>query len=75
MKRVKITIAIVVSLLALIIVLQNTQMVETRLLFFTIAMPRALLLIVTFLVGFAMGVISASLLTGKSAATDKRTVN
>jgi len=72
MKKAKIVIATVVFLLALIVVLQNTQTVETKLLFLTIAMPRALLLIVTFLVGFAIGVISASVLTGKSTTANRQ---
>ncbi|MHC4622439.1 MAG: LapA family protein [Planctomycetota bacterium] len=72
MKKVKIVVAVVVSLLALIVVLQNTETVETRLLLLTIAMPRALLLIVTFLVGFAIGVISAGLLVGKPTKTDRQ---
>ena len=43
--------------LAIIVILQNTQAVETKLLFVTVTMPRALLLMVTFLVGLAVGFI------------------
>lgn len=49
---------IIVSLLVLIIVLQNTQSVETKLLFITITMPRAFLLFLTFLFGFVVGAVS-----------------
>jgi len=43
--------------LAIIVIFQNTQAVETKLLFVTVTMPRALLLMVTFLVGLAVGFI------------------
>lgn len=46
----------IIALLILIVVLQNTAVVETHLLFFTISMPRALLLFLTFLIGFLLGV-------------------
>ena len=47
-------------LLILIIILQNTRVVETRLLFITVSMPMALLLIITFVAGFASGTLFAS---------------
>jgi len=37
--------------------LQNTDSVDTNLLFVTITMPRALLLLGTFLSGFAVGIL------------------
>ena len=49
-----------VCLLILIIIFQNTQTVETRLLFMTLSMPRALLLIITFVAGFASGTLFVS---------------
>ncbi len=55
MKIWKIVTLIVLALLALIVVLQNTATVETQVLFFTLAMPRALLLFLTFLVGVILG--------------------
>ena len=61
--RIRIAIAIVVAILVVIVVLQNTQTVETKLLFVTIAMPRAVLLLVTLLVGFALGLIAATWLS------------
>jgi uncharacterized integral membrane protein len=50
----KIIIALLV-VLTVIVILQNTQAVDTKLLFVTVTMPRALLLLVTFLCGLAMG--------------------
>jgi uncharacterized integral membrane protein len=61
-KKAKTIAIIVLTLLVLIVILQNTQSVETKVLFLTITMPKALLIIITFLVGFALGIIVASLL-------------
>ena len=47
----------VLSLLALVVVLQNTQTVDTKFLFATISMPRALLLLITLLIGFVLGIL------------------
>ena len=58
--RARIIIAVVVAILVIIVVLQNTQTVETKLLLVTITMPRAVLLFVTLLVGFALGLITAT---------------
>ena len=41
--------------MVLIIILQNTDPVETKVLWVEITMPRALLLLVTFAVGFGLG--------------------
>ena len=66
MKKTKLIVIIVISILAFIIFLQNTESVETRILFMKVAMPRAILLISTFLVGFVAGTITTSLLLRKS---------
>ncbi len=58
-KKVKMIVTIVVSVLALIIILQNVQSVETKLLFITLRMPQAFLLLLIFLLGFVVGAISA----------------
>jgi len=63
---------IVISILAFITFLQNTGSVETRILFMKVTMPRAILLISTFLAGFVAGTITASLLLRKSGK--KKTV-
>ncbi len=57
MGKIKHIIIILLVLLAIIVIFQNTKAVETKLLFVTVTMPRALLLIVTFLVGLAIGFI------------------
>ena len=69
MTRTKLIIAGILSLLVLIVILQNTAAVETKILFITLTMPRAVLLIGTTLVGFILGVLAAFRLAkqGKSA--------
>ena len=49
----------VVVLIVLVVVLQNTQAVETNLLFLTVTMPNAALMFGTLIVGFAIGVLAA----------------
>lgn len=44
-------------LLILIVILQNTQPVETRFLFITITLPNAVLLGVTLLIGIVLGIL------------------
>ena len=48
-----------VVLIVLVVVLQNTQAVETKLLFLTVTMPNAALLFGTLIIGFAIGVLTA----------------
>lgn len=57
MKTWKIITLVVLAVLALIVVLQNTAAVETHILFFTVIMPRALLLFLTLLVGVILGLL------------------
>jgi len=57
MKRFKLISTAVLILLGIIIILQNTEQVETRLLFVSITMPRAILLMATTLIGFALGIL------------------
>ena len=57
MERFKMITIGILALLGVIIILQNTTPVETKLLFFSITMPRAILLMVTTLIGFALGLL------------------
>ena len=57
MKRAKIVFALIAIIALIIIIVQNTASVETRILLFNIRMPRALLLFVMFLLGFGLGVV------------------
>lgn len=51
----------IVGILALILTIQNTETVETKILFATVAMPRAVLLATTFLLGVIAGLLVAYL--------------
>lgn len=57
-KKVKMIATVVLSILALVIILQNVQSVETKLLFIKVSMPQAFLLLLIFLLGFVVGAIS-----------------
>lgn len=57
MKKFKQILTLVLSVIALIIVFQNTESIETRLLFFKVTIPRTLLLIINLALGFIAGII------------------
>lgn len=59
MGRIKLLVALILAVLCIILVVQNTETVETRILFATVSMPRALLLVLTTLVGFVVGLLVA----------------
>jgi uncharacterized integral membrane protein len=59
MNKLKVVGIAIVALLVVVVVLQNTQAVETKLLFFMVTMPNAALLFGTLVIGFAIGVLTA----------------
>ena len=59
-RKARIIIILIVSLLSLIVFVQNRQAVDTKLLFATITMPLVLLLILTFIMGSILGLVIAS---------------
>ena len=65
MKKARIVLIIVIVLLALIVSFQNKESVETKFLLLTITMPRVLLLLLTFTLGFVGGMITASFILRK----------
>jgi len=60
MRKAKIIVILIVSLLSLIVFVQNREAVDTKLLFVTITMPLVLLLILTFMMGSILGLVIAS---------------
>lgn len=72
MKNAKTILIAVAALLGIIIILQNTESVQTNILFMAITMPRAVLLFVTLLLGVIIGVLS-SFWFGRKKKTDKVT--
>jgi uncharacterized integral membrane protein len=59
MNKLKLVAIAVIALFTVIVVLQNTQAVETKLLFLTVTLPNAALLFGTLIIGFAIGVLTA----------------
>ncbi|MBN2105044.1 hypothetical protein JW835_13465 [bacterium] len=57
MSKIKIILISVIVILSLIIILQNMKAVETKILFFTIIMPRIVFLLFMMGVGFILGII------------------
>lgn len=70
MNRFKVISTAVLAILGVIIILQNTEPVETKLLFLTITMPRAILLMGTTLIGFALGVLVSFFFQRKEQTKD-----
>ena len=59
MNKLKFVATCVIVLFAVIVVLQNTRDVETKLLFVTLTLPNAALLFATLIIGFAIGILTA----------------
>jgi uncharacterized integral membrane protein len=57
MRKVKLIAIVVVSILTIIILVQNTEPVQARVLFWTVPMSRALLMMLTFVLGFVIGIL------------------
>jgi lipopolysaccharide assembly protein A len=57
--KIKLAALLILAVVAVVLILQNTQAVVTRLLFVTVSMPLAALLALTLLIGFAGGVLVA----------------
>jgi len=64
--KIKLGLAGLLALLMIVLVLQNTEVVETKLLFMTVEMPRAALLLVSLLIGVVIGMILAVRVFGKA---------
>lgn len=58
-------------LLVLIVTLQNTEEVETKLLFVTMNMPRALLLFLNLMIGYILGLVTMIILKRRAGRTKK----
>ncbi len=59
-KNARLIVAAIIAILVIIIVMQNLDQAPTRILFFTITMPRALLLFITLVIGFVLGLLFAA---------------
>jgi len=61
MKKIKLIGIVVLAVLGLVILLQNTTAVETRILFISFTMPQVFLLLLTLAIGFGLGYLTAHL--------------
>jgi len=59
MKKFKLIVAALAVILVIIVILQNREVVDARILFMTVSMPRALLLFVAVALGFVGGLVAA----------------
>ena len=65
MNHIKLILISVLIIIAAVLTIQNTHPVDTRILFFTITMPRAVLLLLMTLIGFVIGVFTVFHYIGK----------
>lgn len=70
MRQIRLILAVVFAVLIVVVALQNTESVDTRLLFATVTMPRAVLLFTAMALGFGSGVL-ASLYWLRSSSPSK----
>jgi uncharacterized integral membrane protein len=63
--KIKLISIVALAIICVIVVLQNRTSVETKILFLTITMPRALLLFLTTLAGFILGIVVTMLVQKK----------
>jgi len=70
--QVRIAVIAVIVVLGIVLVVQNSEQVKTKLFFFSVTMPRAVLLIVTAAIGFVAGLVAAGRITGRKKGENKQ---
>ncbi len=65
MKKIKHVVAIVLAVLGIVVILQNTETIETELLFLKLEMPLAILIFLGILIGFVLGVLVSLIFSAK----------
>lgn len=71
MRKVKLVAIIVVSVLTIIILVQNTEPIQARILFARIPMSLALLMMLTFFLGFVVGILVPTYFLRKPSGKSK----
>jgi uncharacterized integral membrane protein len=71
MRKVKLIAIVVVSILTIIILGQNTEPVQARVLFVSVQMSRALLMMLTFVLGFVVGILVPTYFLRKTSGKPK----
>ena len=72
MKKFKLIVAAIAVLMVVIVILQNTENVQTEILFLDMTMPQALLLFVAMSIGFVGGLIAAMTVLKKDKPEGKK---
>jgi len=60
MWKAKLIAIVLLSILTIIVLVQNTEVVPARILLWTVLMSRALLMMLTFVLGFIVGILVAT---------------
>jgi uncharacterized integral membrane protein len=60
MWKVKLIAIVVIAILTIVILVENTEPVQARILFRPVAMSLALLMVLTFVMGFTIGILAAT---------------
>jgi uncharacterized integral membrane protein len=71
MKNLRLYGALAAVLLVLVVIFQNTQPVTTKVLFFAVTMPNAVMIGLTLLIGVAAGIAGALALSAKRGTAKK----
>ena len=72
MHKLKLTGILLLTILGIILIAQNTESVETQFLFVKVSMPRAVLLMVTMMIGICLGLFSALLISRRNPAPENK---
>ena len=72
MKKFKVILIFVIIAIAVVVALQNTEPVDMKILWMNLPVPRMLLVLITFGMGFLGGLIAASLILRKSTKEKKK---
>lgn len=60
MRKVKLIALVLIAILTVVILVENTEPVQARILFRPVAMSLALLMVLTFVLGFLIGILAAT---------------
>ena len=72
MRRIKLVLAALAAFLFVVLILQNTETIETKFFSATLTMPRAAILGFSMLVGFALGVVTSLYLVRRKRLDTQR---
>jgi uncharacterized integral membrane protein len=71
MRKVKLIAIVLIAILTIVILVQNTEPVQARILFRPVTMSLALLMVLAFVLGFTIGILVATYLLKRKKSTGK----